>query len=64
MIAAASRGPQSMAAELAMLQQLLMFGRAVVQMHRAVRDARTATALQEGVARRLQAPYEQQQPGQ
>ncbi|WP_405216508.1 relaxase/mobilization nuclease domain-containing protein [Agrococcus sp. Ld7] len=59
-LAAATRGPQSRAAELAMMQQMIMFARAIVQMHRAMRDMRTATALQDGVASRLQAIYEQQ----
>ncbi|WP_206446957.1 hypothetical protein [Agrococcus sp. KRD186] len=59
-VAAAARGPQSMAAQLAMMQQMIMFAGAVVQMHRAMRDARTSRALHEGVEGRLQTLYAQQ----
>ena len=59
-VAAAARGPQSMAAQLAVMQQMIMFARAIVQMHRALGDARTARALHEGVEGRLQTLYAQQ----
>lgn len=59
-LAAALRGPRSMAAELAMMEQLILFARAMVQMHRAMQDVRTARALHRDVEERLQSLYERQ----